>query len=351
MDHPGPGLKATRRGVPDPVDAAVAGWLRRHPQAAVVVACSGGADSLALAAATRPVVDGPLVAVTVDHGLQPGSDVQARRTVAQLDGLGYRDVRTIPVRVDGPGGPEAAARRARSAALGAVADELRTAGGGSVAVLLAHTLDDQAETVLLGLARGSGPRSLAGMRSWRAPWGRPLLGVRRADTERRCAAAGLDPWRDPHNQDRRYARVRVRHDLLPRLDEALGGGIAGALARTAELAAQDNDALDQWADELLRRAAPDAGRLDPAVLDGVPVAVRTRVLRRWSARSTTPLTFDHVSRLDALLTGRRVGAAVRLPGGVDVVRTGDGLVIQGGPRPAGAPLDGWPAGGPGTAGA
>jgi tRNA(Ile)-lysidine synthase len=335
-------------GTRDPVDAAVAGWLRRHPQAAVVVACSGGADSLALAAAARQQVVGRLVGVTVDHGLQPGSAEQAHRAAAQLDGLGYRDVRILTVEVGGPGGPEAAARRARYAALTRVVDELageRAGAAASVAVLLAHTLDDQAETVLLGLARGSGPRSLAGMRAWRAPWGRPLLGVRRADTERRCAAAGLLPWRDPHNQDRRFTRVRVRHELLPRLEQILGGGVAHALARTAELAAQDNDALDEWAADLLPRVARDPGRLDAALLADVPVAVRTRVLRRWIARIAPPVTFDHLSRLDALLTGRRPGAAVRLPGGADVVCTGDGLLVRGGaPASDGPPPVGWAAG-------
>src|SRR5690606_36055203 len=148
----------------------------------VVVGCSGGADSLALAAATVDFL-GPerSIGVTVDHELQPGSAEQAQVVAEQLRGLGYTTVHVAPVRVTGPGGVEAAAREARQGAL-------RRFGR---PVLLGHTLDDQAETVLLGLGRGSGARSIAGMRPWRAPWRRPLLGLRRADTEAACRERGL----------------------------------------------------------------------------------------------------------------------------------------------------------------
>src|SRR4051794_20560894 len=190
----------------DPVSRAVGGWLDRYAGSAapIVVACSGGADSLALALAVlQCAASRPIVAATVDHGLQAGSADRAADTSELLRTLGYRDATILTVTVDGPGGPEAAAPRARYAALQGFADSLPSAGG-PPAVLLGHTADDQAETVLLGLARGSGPRSIAGMRPWRPPWGRPLLGVRRAETETSCRAAGLTPWQDPHNADRAY---------------------------------------------------------------------------------------------------------------------------------------------------
>ena len=129
------------------------------------------------------------------------------------------------------GGREAAARTARYAALDAVADALGRD------VLLGHTLDDQAETVLLGLGRGSGPRSIAGMRPRSGRYLRPLLGVRRATTEAACRALGLDCWDDPHNDDRALQRVRLRREVLPLLEDVLQGGVAEALARTAVLTA------------------------------------------------------------------------------------------------------------------
>src|SRR5690349_10964370 len=173
----------------------------------VLVACSGGPDSLALAAAlafVAPRMGLRAGGVTVDHGLQEGSGSRAAWVVAVLSGLGLDPVRGIAVTVPAGGGPEAAARTARYHALAEVAAEL-----GAAAVLLGHTLDDQAETVLLGLARGSGSRSLAGMPRRRGTFRRPLLGVRRPVTAAACAALGLPAWSDPHNADRRFARVRV----------------------------------------------------------------------------------------------------------------------------------------------
>src|SRR5699024_6712862 len=143
-----------------------------------------------------------------------------------------------------------------------------------------------------------GPRSIAGMRPWRAPWGRPLLGVRRAETEAACAAAGLAPWHDPHNADPAFTRVRLRREVLPLLDEVLGGGTVPALARTAELMADDLAALDELAEHALAQAALPAdpaadpagdpvlpaGALSGAALAGWPAAVRRRALRTWLAR-------------------------------------------------------------------
>ncbi|MGH8869182.1 MAG: tRNA lysidine(34) synthetase TilS, partial [Actinomycetes bacterium] len=235
---------------PDPAVASVRLAVRRalEPVGAgdlVLVACSGGADSLSLAAAAAfeaPRLGLRVGAVTVDHGLQDGSASRATALARTLGAMGLSPSEVVRVEVDGEGGPEAAARRARYTALDGAATRLRAA-----AVLLGHTRDDQAETVLLGLARGSGARSLAGMRAVSGRYLRPLLDVSRTTTEAACAASGLEPWSDPQNTDPAYARARVRHEALPVLDRLLGPGIADALARTARLLADDADALDAWA--------------------------------------------------------------------------------------------------------
>jgi len=310
-----------------PVRRALSSWLSTYARTGpLLVAVSGGADSLALAAALIVVAaDRDPVAVTVDHGLQDGSAAQAQACADQLRGLGFRRVEVRTVTVDGAGGPEAAARTARYRAL-----TQRSAEYGSAPVLLGHTLDDQAETVLLGLGRGSGPRSIAGMRAWRAPWGRPLLGIRRAETEKSCAAAGLRPWTDPHNADPTFTRVQLRTEVLPLLERVLGGGVAGALARTAALQADDLEALDAVADRARSAAGSADGRtLDRVVLLDWPPAVRRRAVRSWLAgQQILGLTADHLHRADELLVDGRNGSAVRLPGGRDLTRRGDRLRLE-----------------------
>ncbi|MBS7547650.1 tRNA lysidine(34) synthetase TilS [Dietzia sp. Marseille-Q0999] len=291
--------------------AAVRAFRRAHPEVGdeVCVALSGGADSLALtAAAAAEFAD--VTALVVDHGLQPGSDEVARRAAAAARGLGVA-AEVLVVVVDQRGsGPEAAARTARYAALDAARRDRP--------VLLAHTLDDQAETVLLGLGRGSGARSLRGMAAWDAPWGRPLLGVRAADTRAACRGLGLTWWDDPHNTDPAYTRVRVRHEVLPLLEDVLGGGVAEGLARTAELVRVDDDELDR-----LAQAVPvgDDGALDVSRLERLSTAVLTRVLRRWLlSRGVTSPTYAHLTAVAALVTDWR----------------GQGGVAVGGSGPAGA---------------
>ena len=214
---------------PDPAVAAtrlaVRQCLRELADRTVLVAVSGGADSLALLAAVAfeaPKVGVWPVVVTVDHQLQPGSSVQAAAVLAQAALLGV-EAETVLVDVGLQGGPEAAARTARYAALSAAAERHDAA-----AILLGHTLDDQAESVLLGLARGSGARSLSGMAEANGLLRRPLLGVRRSQTEAACAAEALAPWQDPMNDDPAYARVRVRSEALPALEAAVGPGVAEA---------------------------------------------------------------------------------------------------------------------------
>lgn len=299
------------------VTAAVSAWLSTFagPDTTVTVACSGGADSLALALGALHAVPGSrLDAVTVDHQLQAGSSERAVHTAAQLHAIGYDTVRIDTVTVSADGGMEAAARAARYGTL-------RPERGG--AVLLGHTADDQAETVLLGLGRGSGPRSIAGMTPWRPPWGRPLLDLRRADTEAACREAGIEFWLDPHNVDQAFTRVRLRREVLPLLEDVLGGGVTPALARTAQLLAEDLAALDYLAARVLADVWQQGGAVDLDALAGQPVALRRRALRAWAdAAGAKALTADHLFRLDALATGDRRSGAVRLPGALDAVRTG-----------------------------
>jgi tRNA(Ile)-lysidine synthase len=291
-----------------------------EPGDLVLAACSGGADSLALAAAL--VHEGPRQglragAVTVDHGLQPGSAERACALVLTLAGLGLDPVESIAVTVatgTGRGGPEAAARAARYQALDEVA-----ARTGASAVLLAHSRDDQAETVLLGLARGAGSRSLAGMPARRGHYRRPLLGTGRATLRGACQALGLQPWDDPQNADPAFARARVRHQALPALEAALGPGVAAALARSAAQLRADADALDEIAaSQASRLREPGGGwRADP--LASLPAAIRARILRTAAIEAGCPpgvLTARHLAALAELLTRRAGQRWIDLPGGV-----------------------------------
>lgn len=384
MVGPDPRVSAARRAVA----AAVADL---PDDALVLVACSGGPDSLALAAAAAFAVPrsagsargpsgaggqaGPAGsgrralrassddvrrragAVVVDHGLVPGSADVAERAAQQCRTLGLDPVLVVRVDVDGPGGPEAAARAARYAALDRAADET-----GAAAVLLGHTLDDQAETVLLGLARGSGARSLAGMPAARGRLRRPFLDVRRTDTHGICEVLGLDPWHDPTNagQPGDPLRSRVRAHVLPVLERELGPGVAAALARTATHLREDGTALDEQSAALLHdarehaRRDPDAaddraddtrtddgtaepwdGAADVVVLDVATLvdaapAVRRRALRAALVAAGAPagsVHRVHVLELDALLTHWHGQGPLTLPGRVVAVRRCGRLVV------------------------
>lgn len=287
---------------------------------ALLTACSGGPDSLALAFAAQHAARRlglRHAVVVVDHGLQAGSAAVAAQAVTAVTGLGVTDVRQVAVRVDlhDGSGPEAAARRSRYAALDAEAGR----AGAAATVLLGHTRDDQAETVLLGLARGSGSRSLAGMASRTGRYRRPLLGLDRGVTVRTCEELGLDPWLDPHNEDPTYARVRVRRRVLPVLEAELGPGVGAALARTAELARDDADLLDALAVD----ADPGTDTLGCAELGALPGALRRRVLRRWLLRrGAEDLQLDHVLAVEALVRSWHGQRAVHVPRGAVTRRDG-----------------------------
>lgn len=286
----------------------------------MLVACSGGPDSLALAAAAAVVGkrrSRTVRAVVVDHGLQPGSSQVAADTCDQLMDRLHVPATAVAVHVEPQAGPEADARQARYQAL----DEVAQPGE---LVLLGHTLDDQAETVLLGLARGSGARSLAGMAVRRGSFVRPFLGLRRAVTEQACREFGLIPWRDPHNDDGGFARVRVRHQVLPLMESELGPGVAEALARSASLLRADADYLDALADQERASLGPD--RLDCRVLADLPEALRSRIVRRWLQESGLMApTWAHCEAVLSLVTDWRGQRWVDLPGAR--VRRVDGKLV------------------------
>jgi tRNA(Ile)-lysidine synthase len=362
---PHPAVATCRRAVRELLKGLDTGSL-------VLVASSGGADSLALAAAIAfeaPRAEFRAGAVTVDHGLQPGSAERASAVATQLKRLGLDPVEIATVTVEPGGGPEAAARYARYRALDETAVRL-----GAAAIFLGHTRDDQAETVLLGLARGSGARSLAGMApvSDDGRYRRPFLAVSRDTTRLACQTDRLQPWEDPHNTDHSYTRVRVRLEALPALERAAGPGVTEALARTAALLRADADALDTWAVDLLARAGgptpqasphptPHEGHLHPigrgegalhasrdgaqppliatsaatvaldvAVLLEAPAAVRTRALRLAALAAGAPatdLSAVHVEALDVLLTDWHGQHRVDLPGPVKGYRRYGKLIL------------------------
>lgn len=295
----------------------------------VLVACSGGPDSLALAAATAWVTARAGLragAIVVDHGLQAGSAAAGERAAYACRELGLDPVEVVAVTVarDGTDGPEAAARHARYAAFSTAADRL-----GAAVILLGHTRDDQAEQVLLGLVRGSGMRSLAGMPRARGPFRRPLLDVPRETTIRSCAEIGLTPWSDPHNDDPAYLRVRVRAALVD-LTRDLGPGIREGLVRTADLARADADHLDA----LAAAVHGDLGAPPWPVeaLAALPDAIRGRVWRRALLAAGAPagaVSARHTDACDALVTRWHGQGPIAVPGGVRVQRAGGALVIAG----------------------
>ena len=205
------------------------------------------------------------------------------------------------------------------------------------AVLLGHTRDDQAETVLLGLARGSGIRSLSGMAAVSGGPGaarryrRPFLQLDRQTARKACMVQSLPVWDDPHNADPAYTRSRLRHEGLPALEKALGKGVVEALARTAQLSRDDADALDAWAGQAEASVRDATGLLECAKLYALPPAVRRRILRRAAIEAGAPagsLFARHIEEVDRLITGWRGQGVINLPGKVVAQRQGGRLVIR-----------------------
>jgi tRNA(Ile)-lysidine synthase len=308
-------------------------WMRHGVVSGdrILVACSGGADSLALAAAS--VFEGSRIgvlvgAVIVEHGLQPETKVVAEATAKTLTELGASpvEVRAVKVAKTKAGGPEAAARTARYAALDAAADEL-----GAKFVMLAHTLNDQAETVLLGLARGSGNRSLNAMSEVNGRYLRPLLGIERQTTVAFCEDSGLKAWHDPQNKDNKFARVRARQNVMPVLESELGPGIAQALARTAEQLREDEAVLAPMAQDFFDRfVSLKATSIEIALaeFEAAPLAIRHRVIAMALTVLQAPeFARVHIRAIDALVDEWHGQKPLSLPG-VRVERTARHIVLK-----------------------
>ena len=290
----------------------------------IAVGVSGGADSVALLKAAVHVgkeLTLNVHALIIDHQLQTNSAQVADQTQSLASELGASQAEVIKVNVatgSGSGGIEAAARNARRAAFEKYANEKNV-----VAVLLGHTLEDQAETVLLGLARGSGARSLSGMRAVDGIYRRPFLHLSRQLV--RSTVSELPTYEDPHNSDTNFARVRVRTEVLPVLERELGPGVTEALARTADMLRDDADALDAYAQMIL--VAED---VSVASLEVLPTAVRTRVLRQLAIEAgvlVNDLTREHVQNVDQLITNWKGQGPLNLPGQVNVKRESGKLIF------------------------
>lgn len=322
-----PSVAAVRHGVRSVVSEAARTGSSDRP-AVIVVAFSGGADSTALLrAALFEAADLPLrvIAVSVDHGLQAGSDAVAAAAAARALSWGAHEAIVERVSVGTEGGMEAAARTARYEALDRVAAE-----HAAVAILLGHTFDDQAETVLLGLTRGSGPHSIRGMPAADGLYRRPLLNVRRENTRAACDAESAEFWDDPHNVNTDFTRVRIRNTVLPMLEAELGPGVASALVRTARLVSDDDDALDNIAEAIVDDvAASRDGHLaiPVATIADQPRAIRSRVIRLCAGRAFgASMSLVHTDAIDALVTDWRGQKPLNVPGG-NVERHGGHLVF------------------------
>ena len=285
----------------------------------VLVAVSGGADSLALASAVLTEAKQSAItpiAVTIDHQLQSGSAEQAKKVQSVLKDMGYQEVVIEKVDVVEKSGLEADARSARYTALDSVAHAF-----GASQIFLGHTRDDQAETVLLGLARGSGTRSLSGMAVVNGKYARPFLNLTREQTVAACAEAEIKPWNDPHNENEKFTRVKVRNKVLPIMESEIGPGIAAALSRSAAILRDDADALDEMAQAVISRV--DLKDLDCAALAELPRAIRSRILRAAIYAAGAPsgsISADHLAAVEALVTSWRGQGEASLPGGVKVAR-------------------------------
>jgi len=321
-----PAMADVRRAVRD-------AWDRQGISSGDVVsiAVSGGPDSLALAGAAifegkRAGID--VLAVIVNHNLQKGSMEVALKAKETLLSLGFETVEVVEVQVKQTSiGMEAAARNARYGALDAFAKAY-----GAKFTMLGHTLDDQAETVLLGLARGSGAKSIAGMQelSVDEKYLRPLLGIRRVTTVAFCSDSGIKVWNDPQNKDTKFSRVKVRLKVLPVLEKELGPGIAEALAKTAGILQEDLEYLEAQAAKAFKAAAKTTNNsvvLDVNGLEKLPAAIRNRVILKALALLGVEPAKVQIDSISALVTNWHGQKPLALPS-VRVVRTGNEINLK-----------------------
>ena len=285
------------------MEKAVAAAFERQ-DGRILVAVSGGVDSLALLVVAAGVAGARMGVASLDHGLRPEGSAEVERVRELVRSLGLPFHTECLGLQPGPGA-EARARVARYAALDRIARE-----HGYDAIATAHTADDQAETLLMRLARGSALRGAAAIRADGPRLLRPLLGVRRAQTEALVAAAGLDPVRDPTNEDPGLFRTRIRHHVLPVLRQAAGPSVVERLARFARSAAEDEELLAGYAAHALERVR-DAAGLDAVAVRALPWPIRGRVLRAWLEELGQPIS-DRLLREVAAAIDR--GGRTGLPG-------------------------------------
>ena len=303
---------------------AVKPWLIDSSQT-ILFGCSGGADSMALALALFLEANGTkVIPIVIDHGLQPGSAEITTQTISKLKDIGYTQIESAIAQVKITDGLEASARRARYQIFNQFIDTHQPKY-----FLLAHTSNDQAESVLLGLARGSGARSLSGMALENNIYVRPLLKISRQTTEAACHEGNVEFWSDPHNDDLRFARVRTRKNVLPNLEENLGPGITEALVRSADLLRDDADALDSFAREYF--AQTDPFNLSVNELERLPRAIRSRVLRLAIYQAGAPsgsLSAEHINGAEALISDWHGQKELSLPGDVKLLRNSGRITLS-----------------------
>lgn len=303
---------------------AIKPWLENDSQP-ILFGCSGGTDSIALALALYLETENKnVIPVVVDHGLQSESAQITLRTIKQLKKIGFNQIESAKAQVVITDGIEASARRARYQIFNQLIDAYN-----AKYFLLAHTLNDQAESVLLGLARGSGSRSLSGMAVQNNKFIRPLLKITRSVTQAACIEGGIEIWHDPHNDDERFTRVRVRKNVLPVIENNLGPKIAEALARSSDLLRDDADALDGFAYEFFNQV--DKLNLEVSDLEKLPKAIRTRVLRLAIYNAGAPigsLSADHISSVESLISQWHGQKEVALPGNVKVLRNSGRIILS-----------------------
>ena len=307
---------------------AVRVWFEKlEPNSKVCVGVSGGADSLALAIAANLEAKNftiDLIAVVVDHGLQENSAQIAEFAKKQLTKIGYKDIFVGKANVQITDGLEASARRARYKVF---QQAIETYGVNTF--LLGHTKNDQAEGVLLGLARGSGTKSLSGMQEVSGIFIRPLLAIDRLTTESACNEAGIEFWVDPHNSNDDFTRVRVRENILPLLEVQIGPGIADALSRSAKILREDASALDQWAESIF--ATIDPTNIEVSALLDLPIAIRSRIFRMAIYAMGAPagsISAAHIEPIEAFVSDWRGQGHTSLPGGVKVSRISGRLSLS-----------------------
>lgn len=298
------------------------------PGQKLLIAVSGGADSLALAAACEfeaKKLGLKIVAAVIDHSLQKDSDKVAAQTAKTLASLGFEEVVVKKIAVGKAGGPEAAARTARYTALETIRQKTK-----SNFVVLGHTSSDQAETVLLGLVRGSGSKSLSGMSEKTGVLLRPLLGIERATTEAFCKDSGIKYWSDPQNKDEKFLRVMIRKHVLPFLEKQLGGSVAASLVRTSDQLREDNTYLESQADKSFKKYAKVSGSgisFDTKAIEKLPAAILNRVIKKALDGFGSESSRTHVLAVSDLVLSWHGQKPLALPG-VRVVRKGNTISFE-----------------------